>query len=186
MRRFFNNVMFMVKFIKEKKILKSYYKFNERSFRLSRFHRFSSPFFLRLKIKRLHSFTNKKRLIYRTSFLSGASSNFSATVLKSIYFSFTFFTSQIQKNFFLINNKFYSSYFPTKVLNVSSINNLSILKNWLLLIKNNYYLCVLRSFIVFLPLNLKDYFILLKFFFKFGLFFSLIFFFQFFLKLYRS
>lgn len=183
MRRFFNNVMFMVKFIKEKKILKSYYKFNERSFRLSRFHRFSSPFFLRLKIKRLHSFTNKKRLIYRTSFLSGASSNFSATVLKSIYFSFTFFTSQIQKNFFLINNKFYSSYFPTKVLNVSSINNLSILKNWLLLIKNNYYLCVLRSFIVFLPLNLKDYFILLKFFFKFGLFFFVNIFFSIFFEI---
>jgi len=170
-KRFFSNVMFVVKFIKEKKILKSYYKFNKRSFRLSRFHKLSSPFFLRLKLKRLYLLNNKKRLLYRTSFLAGSSVSLSLAMSTSVFFTFTFFNAKNYQNFAEYSDKFYASYYLIcKNYSFSSID-LLLLKNWLILIKNNYYMYTLKSFFSFLPVVIKEYLELLKFFFKGGFFF---------------
>src|SRR5690606_7638951 len=63
MRRFTVHLLFAIKFIKEKRLKNSYYKYNLRSMRLSKFHKYSTPYFLKLKIKRFVSFDNLRKKI---------------------------------------------------------------------------------------------------------------------------
>lgn len=178
LRRFTVHLLFAIKFIKEKKLKNSYYKYNLRSMRLSRFHKYSTPYFLKLKIKRFVSFDNlRKKVLHRFSF-----SNASSVIGSSIRRFVMFFHSEnrfgsITKNYF---TSFFISDFCTGLTSLKfELDEFFYLKKWLFGLKNLYCIPVLDS-----PLFLRywtilmEYVLILNFVFRKGLlcFFRMLFF----------
>lgn len=173
MRRFTVHLLFAIKFIKEKRLKNSYYKYNLRSMRLSKFHKYSTPYFLKLKIKRFVSFDNlRKKILCRFSFAT-ASSTIGSSIRRFVGFFFD--TSSLR---IVVNNYsvvFFVGGFYTNLISSSvRFNDFFLLSTWLVSLKNLYCVPVLDvPFFLRYWTPLKDYVFILNFLFKKGfLFFS--------------
>lgn len=175
-KRFFINVLFFNKFLKEKKIAVMYHKILRGSHRLSVFHKFTNPFFLRLKLKRLFVFDKVRKTINRFSFLN-SSAGFKSFLNRLSYFSFfhfNFVPSYSAENNKSVNFFFTKNYFIKNLYSVR--NGFSIIKFWLISLKNSYFSLFLQplfniQLLSILNIILYEYLIILKFFAYRGTFF---------------
>lgn len=86
-KRFYINVLFFNKFIKEKRVSVMYHRFLKGAHKITVFHKFSNPFFLRMKLKRYFVFDKIRRTLNRFSFLT-SSSHFKVFMNNLVYISF--------------------------------------------------------------------------------------------------
>lgn len=175
-KRFFINVLFFNKFLKEKKIAIMYHKILKGSHRISVFHKFTNPFFLRLKLKRLFIFDKVRKTVNRFSFLN-SSAGFKSFLNRLSYFSFFHFSCI--SNYFVESYKAVNFFFTKNYLvknSFSAENCFSIIKSWIISLKNSYLSLFFQSSVnvqslLFLNVTLYEYFVILKFFVYKGSFF---------------
>ena len=152
-RRFLINVLFLNKFVKERRLMQSYYGFARRGMRVSRFHKLSSPFFLRLRLKRFVLFELQpqvKRVTNRFSFtmlsygLSAALSKFVSLSQDSIESFLVFGHTKIPG---FTAGRLLSHYIGNitcEIIKFRNIRNIELVLYWLTFLKMSYFLTFLR------------------------------------------
>lgn len=178
-KRFYINVLFFNKFIKEKRVSVMYHRFLKGAHKITVFHKFSNPFFLRLKLKRYFVFDKIRRTLNRFSFLT-SSAHSKLFMNKLAYISFfniknlkKILNSSISVSKFFNLDKFGLLNFYYINGNIKNIKNKDevLILNWLSNFKIKY------SNLIFFPIffskfnnkNLLHFLFILKFLFTRGL-----------------
>lgn len=152
-RKFLINVLFLNKFVKEKRIMQSYYGFARRGMRISRFHKLSSPFFLRLRLKRFVLFEpygQIKRVANRFSFtmlsygLSAALNKFIS--LHDFVESYLIFRHTKVSGFTTSGRllSYHIGDIKCEIITKRSTHNIELVLYWLTFLKRSYFLLFLR------------------------------------------
>lgn len=166
-RKFFVNFLFFMRILKRKRIAYNYYKIGRKSFKLAALQKISSPFFLRLKLKRYLISEKYKKMINRFSFLN------SSYGLKSCITKFCSFMSFYYVNFFDSHLDKYKvakfSFFKTYKFFFSplvSLSNFDLVYIWLARLKNYYFFHEFDILKFMFSVYLIDYLVMLKFLFR--------------------
>lgn len=175
-KRFYINVLFFNKFLKEKRVSVMYHRFLKGAHKITVFHKFSNPFFLRLKLKRYFVLDKIRRTLNRFSFLT-SSAHSKLFMNKIAYISF-FNIKNLKK--ILNSSTFVSKFFNLDKFGLSHFYYINgdiknkdavLIFNWLSNFKIKY------SNLIFFPVffsqfnnkNLLHFLFILKFLFTRGL-----------------